>query len=84
MEQLSVGKYKHSNIPTYMCRRVMVGCRVSSSTEQEHNIIQRTTHGHYNTMRGLIEDLQWPAECQAARSAPISLEETEWRRGAKC
>ena len=61
----------------------MVGCRVSSSAIQEHNIIQREDSGHCNAMGVLVEDLEWSVDCQAARRAPISLEGAEWPGGAE-
>ena len=39
---------------------------------------------YYDTTGGLTEDLEWPVECQAARSATISLEGAEWPGGAEC
>ena len=46
-------------------------------------IIQREDSGRCYALGGLIEDLEWSADCQAARRAPISLEGAEWSGGAE-
>ena len=63
MEQLSVGKWNHTNIP--YAPPSVVGCQVPLSAKQEHNIIQR--EDSWSLLTTVMEAQQPTAGCRPLR-----------------
>ena len=73
-EQLSIGKLKHTNMPT----------QAPPSDGGPPGSFIGKTRTQYDTTGGLERGPRWPVECQAARRAPISLEGAERQGDAGC